>query len=112
MFKFAIILLLICIVWRWALGQWPWEALKPAPTRAQAMFKARKVLGVEGGATREEIVAAHKKLVAKVHPDRGGTSAAVHEANDARDLLLAQLPANLERTQDASVQDEDTDKTL
>lgn len=88
MFKFAVLLALICIVWRWALGQWPWEALKPAPTRAQAVTKARRVLQVESGASREEILAAHKKLVAKVHPDRGGTSAAVHEANDARDLLL------------------------
>jgi hypothetical protein len=27
----------------------------------------------------------------KVHPDRGGTSDAVHEANAARDLLLARI---------------------
>jgi hypothetical protein len=27
-----------------------------------------------------------------VHPDRGGTSDQVHEANDARDLLLDALP--------------------
>jgi hypothetical protein len=27
-----------------------------------------------------------------VHPDKGGSNAAVHEANDARDLLLDELP--------------------
>jgi hypothetical protein len=31
--------------------------------------------------------------VALVHPDRGGTTAAMQEANAARDLLLADLPA-------------------
>ncbi|MEM7688534.1 MAG: molecular chaperone DnaJ [Pseudomonadota bacterium] len=92
MIKFAVLLALICVVWRWALGQWPWDALKPPPTRAQAITKARGVLGVPANASRDEIMAAHKRLVASVHPDRGGTSAAVHEANDARDLLLSGLP--------------------
>ena len=92
MIKFALLLVLFVVVWRWALGSWPWDALKPPPTRAQALAKARKVLRVTASSSREEIVAAHRKLVASVHPDRGGTSTAVHEANDARDLLLAELP--------------------
>ena len=41
---------------------------------------------------RDEIVEAHRRLLGMVHPDRGGTSAQVHEANAARDLLLDQLP--------------------
>lgn len=109
MVKFAVILVLIVIVWRWALGQWPWDALKPPPTRSQAIFKARKVLRVEADASRDDILAAHKKLVAKVHPDRGGNSAAVHEANDARDLLLDQLPGG--SSQGGSVQDKDAGET-
>ncbi|MEL6542638.1 MAG: DnaJ domain-containing protein [Pseudomonadota bacterium] len=108
MLKFAVILVLICIVWRWALGQWPWDALKPPPTRAQAIIKARDVLRVAPDASREDILTAHKKLVAKVHPDRGGNSAAVHEANDARDLLLDQLPD--ESSKGGSVKDEDAGK--
>ena len=92
MMKFALLLALIVIVWRWALGSWPWDALKPPPTRAQAIMNARKVLGVSESSSREDIVAAHRKLIASVHPDRGGTSAAVHEANEARDLLLGALP--------------------
>ena len=92
MLKFAVILALICIVFRWALGQWPWEMLKPAPTRAQALSQARKLLAVERGASRDQIVAAHKRVVSMVHPDRGGSNSAVHEANDARDLLLDELP--------------------
>ena len=63
------------------------------PTRDQALFNARKLLRVEDGASREQILAAHKRLVAMVHPDKGGTNKQVHDANDARDLLLEELPA-------------------
>ena len=92
MLRIALILVIVCIIFRWALGKWPWQLLNPKPTRAQALFNARKLLGVEERATRAEIIAAHKRLIAMVHPDRGGTNAAVHEANDARDLLLNELP--------------------
>ena len=92
MLKIALILAAVSILFRLAIGQWPWQMLKPAPTRSQALFKARKLLGVEQSASRDEILSAHKRLVAMVHPDRGGNSAAVHEANDARDLLLGELP--------------------
>jgi len=47
---------------------------------------------VRANANREEILDAHRKLVAIVHPDRGGTNSQVHEANAARDLLLDELP--------------------
>ena len=40
--------------------------------------------------------AGHKRLIAMVHPDRGGTDGQVHEANAARDLLLDELPHQLE----------------
>ncbi len=90
--RIAIVLILVCVLCRWALGQWPWQYLSTPPTRAQALLNARKLLKVEHGASREQIIAAHKRLLATVHPDKGGSSAQVHEANDARDLLLAELP--------------------
>jgi DnaJ family protein C protein 19 len=71
-------------------GRWPWEP--KGATRAQAVSRARRLLGVSANASREDILAAHKRLVAMVHPDRGGTSGQVHEASAARDLLLAELP--------------------
>ena len=103
MFKFAVILVIVCVLFRWAFGQWPWSFLTARPTRDQAIFNARKLLRVEERASREEIVAAHRRLVAMVHPDKGGTDAQVHEANDARDLLLDELPdrgADLDRDPD------------
>ena len=75
-------------------GRWPWEP--KGATRAQAVSRARKLLGVTTTASREEILTAHKRLVAMVHPDRGGSNAEVHEANAARDLLLDELPHHLE----------------
>ena len=90
MLKFIVIGAAIVLIFRWAMGRWPWE--KKVSTRQQAAFNARRLLGTEPGANRNEIIAAHKRLVALVHPDRGGTSRQVHEANDARDLLLGELP--------------------
>ena len=107
MVRLAIILIILCVLFRMAIGQWPWQMLKPAPTRSQALFKARKLLGVEERATRADILAAHKRLIAMVHPDRGGSSAAVHEANDARDLLLSELPDRGAPLRDESFEDDD-----
>lgn len=92
MLKYAIILALICFIFRWAFGEWPWAYLTARPTRSQAVFNARKLLGVEEGASRDQILVAHKRLISMVHPDKGGSNTQVHDANDARDLLLDELP--------------------
>lgn len=92
MTRLLVLLVLASVVCRWALGKWPWDYLRPAPTRQQALFRARKLLGIDAGANRDEIISAHRRLVAMVHPDRGGTNEQVHEANAARDLLLDELP--------------------
>lgn len=92
MLRLILIVAVVSIGCRMVLGKWPWELLRPASTRNQALFRARKLLEVRGNAGRGEIIAAHKRLVAMVHPDRGGTGEQVHEANAARDLLLDDLP--------------------
>jgi len=81
---------LAVLVWKMASGRWPWEP--KVSTRAQAVFRARKLLGVRAGADRAEIIDAHRRLLAMVHPDRGGTNEQVHEAQAARDVLLDELP--------------------
>ena len=92
MLKFAIAIAALSLFCRWALGKWPWDYLRPASTRSQALFRARKLLGVEAGAGRDDIILAHRRLVTLVHPDKGGSTAAMQEANAARDLLLEELP--------------------
>ena len=77
------------VAWRMITGRWPWE--RNISTRAQAVFRARKLLSVSAAASREEILVAHRRVVTLVHPDRGGSNGQVHEANAARDLLLDEL---------------------
>ncbi len=78
------------IVWKMATGRWPWQRAVPARTRE--ILQARQLLAVGSDASREEIFAAHRRLITLVHPDRGGTNAQVHAADAARDLLLEDLP--------------------
>lgn len=88
MLKLLLLIVVGCMAWRAFTGRWPWEP-KPRPSRALA--HARAVLGVKQGAGRKAILEAHRRRLAAVHPDRGGSSEQVHEANAARDLLLAEL---------------------
>ncbi|WP_338446695.1 J domain-containing protein [Pelagerythrobacter marensis] len=92
MLRLIVIVAAISIGCRMLLGKWPWDYLRAGSPRRQAVSRARRLLGVADNADRAEIIAAHKRLVAVVHPDRGGTAGQVHEANAARDLLLDQLP--------------------
>ncbi|MCP5386220.1 MAG: molecular chaperone DnaJ [Novosphingobium sp.] len=88
--RLIVIALLASLLVRALTGQWPWQ-LWATSERAQAEAQARALLGVDRGARREEVLDAHRRLLACVHPDRGGTNEQVHEANRARDLLLARL---------------------
>lgn len=90
MARLLILAVIVVLGWKLFTGRWPWEP--KASKRAQAVFRARKLLGVTAAASREDIVAAHKRLVAAVHPDRGGSNSQVHEANAARDILLEEFP--------------------
>jgi len=90
--RLLVLLAAATVLCKWVFGRWPWDFLRSQSTRGQALSRARKLLAVPEQASRQEILEAHKRLVAMVHPDRGGTSAQVHEANAARDLLLGDLP--------------------
>ncbi len=89
-FRALLIAAIVCLVYKMIAGRWPWQ--KKDSTRQQAISRARRLLGINANASREEIIAAHRRLVAMVHPDKGGSSEQVHEANAARDLLFDELP--------------------
>lgn len=64
-----------------------------APQRAMSHEEAASVLGLGVDAEAEEIRAAHRKLIAQIHPDKGGTNYLAAKINEARDLLLGRLGA-------------------
>ena len=50
--------------------------------------QALKILGLEFGASAEEIRNAHKRLQRATHPDAGGSTYLAAQINAARDLLI------------------------
>lgn len=98
MTRLLVLAALAVLVFRMITGRWPWE--KRLSAHVRAISDARRLLGVEAHASRAQIAAAHKKLIATVHPDRGGSAEQVHEANAARDLLVNELPGRIESEQE------------
>lgn len=62
----------------------------PPPQGTPAMDEATalEILGLAPGATPEEIKAAHRRLMARLHPDHGGSTWIASQLNQAKDFLL------------------------
>ena len=50
--------------------------------------EAWEILGLESGSSNEDIIQAHRMLMQKLHPDRGGSNYIATKLNLARDLLI------------------------
>jgi hypothetical protein len=91
MTKLISLLLIMVLGCKFATGRWPWEIWRIVRVERPELRRARQLLGLSTTASRAEIIEAHKRLIIRVHPDRGGTEALVHEANAARDLMLSAM---------------------
>jgi hypothetical protein len=84
MTKLLILLALVAGVWIW------WRS-RAGPARAMPTAEARALLGVSDRPTAAEVREAHRRLIARVHPDAGGSAELATRVNAARDALLAEL---------------------
>ncbi len=55
---------------------------------AMSRREALETLGLEEGASAEDIVRAHRTLMKKLHPDHGGSTGLAARVNQATDVLL------------------------
>ena len=73
-------------------GEWRGEP-RAAEATGMSREEALKVLGIEDShASPEAIVKAHRRLIQKLHPDRGGSDYLAAKLNEAKDSLLRETP--------------------
>lgn len=87
MAKFLLLAAFAFVVW------WVWTSNKRRGA-AMDVSEAAKLLNIRTDAPRDTIIAAHRTLIERVHPDTGGSPALAAKVNRARDTMLASLDKN------------------
>jgi uncharacterized iron-regulated membrane protein len=82
--KLAILLGLVAILYLW------WRRRK-VEASAMPPAEARSILQLTEQASATDVREAHRRLIARVHPDAGGSADLARRVNAARDTLLNEL---------------------
>ena len=67
-----------------------YEAPRTGAAR-MGLDEAYEILGLERGASKEDVKEAHRRLMLKIHPDQGGSNYLATKINQAKDVILESL---------------------
>ena len=73
----------LALWWLWRNSRLGRDRMSPA--------EAARILGIDPQAGADDIIAAHKRLISKMHPDAGGSAEIASQINNARDILLRKI---------------------
>lgn len=68
-----------------------WKLWQDRSATRMSPADARRLLDLSAEADERAIAQAHRRLIARVHPDVGGSEELARRVNVARDTLLAEL---------------------
>ncbi len=77
------------------------ETSTPNASPAMPLGEAYLILGLSPGAMRDDVLAAYRNLMKRLHPDQGGTSYLASRVNEAKDVIFEE-PKNLERVHNSA----------
>ena len=65
-----------------------WQKSSPSYDGSLTEESALAILGLTRGASRDDIIQAHRRMMQKMHPDRGGSDYLAAQINQAKDFLI------------------------
>ena len=86
MVKLLVLLAILAFIWHWVRK----DERKHID---RSLGEAAALLEIPVDADRDTILAAHRRIIARAHPDMGGDASLATKVNAARDTLLKARPS-------------------